>query len=843
MPSADPYQRRQKRARRAREGSVSESAADQFRKAASERGILVPDDMTTGRLQRCVVLGRSKGNKDGAYLFHPDGLPAGGFENLADGKGWENWHAALDRPLTDQESASYQERIEVAKKLREAEEAQLRAAAADRAQTTWEKASPCEYHPYLATKGVQAHGLRVLGDKLVMPFYTPSGAISTLQTITATGSKIFQTGGRVKGCFYMLGQVTDGALAIAEGFATAASVHEATGLPVAVAGNAGNLRPVAEALRLIHPKVTLVICADDDPKEGNPGLTAATNAAAAVKGRVAIPEWKGSRPERDKDFNDLAKTQGLAAVKACVLGESEEEAKPSRRLPTIKVNSEAQVTTDALKALTPHQDFYQRSGELVRVVPFGSGQARLHPVHGPWLREVLSKRARFADARGKRLVPDWLPAMIVERRDWPEVPEMRAIVTAPVFLEDGRVLAKPGLDRESGLFFANERASRFSIPTNPGLSDAKTATERLFDVVADFPFALSPSPACHRAAWLAFLLTLVARFAVDGPVPFALLDAPSQGSGKGLLTKITSLIALGETPPATAASSDEEELRKALLPMLERGDRMGWLDDVSNPFGGRTWNALITAWPEYSDRVLGKSVQRRVPALTVWAVTGNNLSLRGDSTRRALHIRLEPTCEKPEERGGWRHENLRGWVAVNQPGLLSAALTILRAYHLAGRPNSNLPTQGSFEEWSRLVRDCVYWVTGEDVTGTQRALGAVGDEGRLAMATFFDFIRVSFSTTPFDSALLMKRLTKQLTNEEEENDRRSALAAADALKLGPGELSSKSLGAILRTHRGAVVGSYRLDSTPGNKRTTYRLAEIAVSAVSAVSANYIAQGA
>jgi putative DNA primase/helicase len=359
----------------------------------------------------------------------------------------------------------------------------------------------------------------------------------------------------------------------------------------------------------------------------------------------------------------------------------------------------------------------------------------------------------------------------------------------------------------------------------PIKADAEAAWADLLQVVQDFPFASEPSPECHRAAWLAFLLTLAGRFAVDGPTPFALVDAPSQASGKGLLVKVTSLIALGCIAPVMQASNDDEELRKAILPVLNSGARLGWLDDVANPFGGRVWNAVITAWPEYSDRLLGQSAQLRVPTSTVWAITGNNLSLRGDSTRRALHIRLEPACERPEDRGNFHHADLVGWVQVHQPRLLAAALTILRAFHAAGSPASGLNPAGSFEAWSKTVRDCVYWLTGQDATATQRALGAVGDESRLALAGLWSACAKHFPSCAFTSDGLLKALE---TDPE-------AQASAETLKRGPGELNAKSLGRLLRAHRGTIAEGLRLDSEQSNRRTLYRISQVAVSAVSAVS--------
>ena len=131
-----------------------------------------------------------------------------------------------------------------------------------------------------------------------------------LQFIGEAGSKRFLTGGRVKGCCSLIGEPGD-VVCIAEGFATGASVHEATGHAVAFAFDCGNLQSVAKAMRALFPNVQIVIAADDDyHTAGNPGLTKARKAAAAIGGLIAVPDFGADRPEDAKDFNDLAAHRG-----------------------------------------------------------------------------------------------------------------------------------------------------------------------------------------------------------------------------------------------------------------------------------------------------------------------------------------------------------------------------------------------------------------------------------------------------------------------------------------------------------------------------------------------------
>ena len=265
-------------------------AIEQFRDALRGRGIIAPDDLLAdGRLHRCDVDAGARGKGDAAYLLHGDGIPAGGFENWRDGLGWENWKADTGRTFTSDERAAYGARMNAARKEREAENAKRKAEASQRAAAIWAASKPGP-HAYLERKGIEAHGARVSRDSLVIPARDASGMLHSLQFITPDGGKQFLRGGRIEGCYFSIGGKPDNVLCIAEGVATGASIHQATGHPVAVAFNAGNLDAVARALRTKLPAVRLIVCGDDDcDTEGNPGRTKANSAAHAVGGFVALP--------------------------------------------------------------------------------------------------------------------------------------------------------------------------------------------------------------------------------------------------------------------------------------------------------------------------------------------------------------------------------------------------------------------------------------------------------------------------------------------------------------------------------------------------------------------------
>lgn len=178
---------------------------------------------------------------------------------------------------------------------------------------------------YLDAKDIEPHGIKAGNEGYLVPLRDVGGKLWNLQTIRDIGQKRFLPGGRVKGCYFSIGK-PEGAVIVCEGFATGASIHEATGQAVAVAFTAGNLPAVTQALRQRYPDIRLIVAADDDSHDaGNPGLTKATAAAQAVGGLLAVPVFPKhvERTKEATDFNDLHRVDCKAAVKACI-----ETAKP-----------------------------------------------------------------------------------------------------------------------------------------------------------------------------------------------------------------------------------------------------------------------------------------------------------------------------------------------------------------------------------------------------------------------------------------------------------------------------------------------------------------------------------
>ncbi len=208
-----------------------------------------------------------------------------------------NWKQAIDekwfsgkphKEQTAEEKRQFAQKMAAAKAKQEEEQRRIHAAAEKRASDTLSKArSASSLHPYLVRKGVKAHGVKQLGESLVVPVRNGQGQLTSLQFINPDGEKKFLSGGQCKGCYHSIGGKPEKVLLLAEGYATAATLNEATGYPCAVAFSAGNLKPVALALKGKYPQVQIVICADADPV----GRAAAIDAANTVGGTWLEPDF------------------------------------------------------------------------------------------------------------------------------------------------------------------------------------------------------------------------------------------------------------------------------------------------------------------------------------------------------------------------------------------------------------------------------------------------------------------------------------------------------------------------------------------------------------------------
>jgi putative DNA primase/helicase len=325
---------------------IPEDPRHEFGEALRRAGLLIDGlPEMDGKLRRVRVDGDRRGGKSGAYAGFLDGYPAGYIENFKTGLK-ENWKASASGARLTEED---RERL-----FRES--AERRAIREDRAKAIHNQtiglliayldqlAPATADHPYLCSKAVGRHGVgigvsraplnvfagedkpQVWGHSgnLIIPLHTVDGQLVGAQSVGPDGHKSFPRGCRWGGGMYLItGRIPPrgvlSTIVIAEGYATAATIHELTGLPVAAALTAGNLETVAKACRDRYPGAEIYIAGDNDhqrerqlgpdgrPKK-NVGREAATRAAHASGATTVLPPF--AEHEHGSDWNDLAKLKG-----------------------------------------------------------------------------------------------------------------------------------------------------------------------------------------------------------------------------------------------------------------------------------------------------------------------------------------------------------------------------------------------------------------------------------------------------------------------------------------------------------------------------------------------------
>jgi len=494
--------------------------------------------------------------------------------------------------------------------------------------------------------------------------------------------------------------------------------------------------------------------------------------------------------------------------------------------PVIVISTEEHlVNAEAAAALASDPEIYQRGGMLVRIINDKANDNGIRWSAGPRIdllpREILRERLAKAAAWKKVSVgrsgqlreqadhpPQWCIGAVHARGEYPGIRHLHAVVQHPVLRPDGTVVCTSGYDAQSGLYLHLNES--IAVPNHPTRQEVQEACSNLLDIVSDFPFE---SPA-HKAGWLAGLLTPLARFAFEGPAPLFLVDANVRGAGKGLLLQTLGLIVNGREPTIATYTKDEDELRKRITALVIAGEVMAVFDNLEGRFGNGTLDAALTA-SSWQDRLLGVNRIVSAPMLITWYATGNNVHLGADTARRICPIRMESDKERPEERQEFRYPDLLTHVRTNRGRLLKAALTILRGYCAADKPDMKLPAWGTYNGWSGLVRSAVVWAGLPDPASSRANLmehadtTAQGMQGLLTSLQHLDPERRGLTAAELITWAKVEPPT-EVTSE-----------LRSAIEELVGKLDSTALGCKLRDFRRRIVGGLFLDSA-GKKRKAQR---------------------
>lgn len=452
---------------------------------------------------------------------------------------------------------------------------------------------------------------------------------------------------------------------------------------------------------------------------------------------------------------------------------------------------DARVDYAISKLTNPKLNLYTRANRLVQVVPASGELCEIQDLKYGRLEEILG--VTLEDTGLARSITNYVFA----RGSYPALRRLEGIADFPALKPDGSIALKSGYDSATRTYFEIDPKLASEIVVGQSLTDAQRALSTLFELVCDFPFA----SAAGSAAWVAMLLTPLARPAIAGPTPLGLIEASTSSSGKTLLADLIFKVVQGAALNTRTAPSTNEEWAKTMLSILRSGAPIVLFDNVQQMVKSDALDQVLTG-VRFSSRVLGASEDITVAVRTSFLLTANNAKISTDLVRRSVCCRLEPLDERPEFRNNFKHPELIEHTKEHRAKYLSAALTILHAYAKAGRPGVNGRAMGSYSAWSRVVRDAIIWAGGEDCATTQDDLRESADVETDEQGAFL---------AAWHGALGSKPVTVSDVVDKTRVDERLRVALEDLLPTN--ETSrTKALGNRLRRMRGKRISSYHLDS-------------------------------
>jgi hypothetical protein len=364
---------------------------------------------------------------------------------------------------------------------------------------------------------------------------------------------------------------------------------------------------------------------------------------------------------------------------------------------------------------------FQNGGALVRIAGAGP-KTRIEALGETAMYGILARSANWHNVTEEAVTAappsrDTARDMLVNPD--PGLPPLDSVVRTPTFGKDAMLITTPGYHRSDALWmFPDDSLDIPEVPAKPTCEQIASARALLVDeLLVDFPF-VRDSDRAHAIA--AILLPFLRRM-IAGLAPIHLIEAPTQGSGKGLLASLISIVSTGLAAEGRTVPENEDEVRKMITAELVTGRPIILLDNLSEKrvLESPALASVVTV-PYWTDRLLGESEMLHLRNNALWLMTGNNPRLSAELSRRCIRVRIDPRIDMPWLRGGFRHPLITEWAQKNRSALVHAALTLIQAWIAAGRPLHETRL-GSFEKWSEVMGTVL------DVAGIPGFLGNLNE--------------------------------------------------------------------------------------------------------------------
>jgi hypothetical protein len=472
------------------------------------------------------------------------------------------------------------------------------------------------------------------------------------------------------------------------------------------------------------------------------------------------------------------------------------------------------------------QAIYQRGGMLTRPVKLDkalgesndvrrqAGSTVLSAVKEHWLIEQMGRVLKWHRQSKESFTqidpPPIYARTLLSRGEW-LFPVLRGVVMTPTLALDGRIISEPGFDAESGLLVDVTLGAFPPVPVAPTHEDAYRALDALKHPLRGFPFVDDAA----RSVALSALLTGLVRMSLR-TAPLHGFDAPAAGTGKSLLAEMVGLLATGVLPPALSQGKTDDEDEKRLSTVLFAGDPVIHIDNCERAISGDFLCSMLTQ-EVVQARILGLSERRVLPATALVLASGNNLTMAGDTSRRAVMCRLDAQTEKPDTRVF--DFDCHAEVLAARPALVIAGLTILRAYVLAGRPSKFTP-MGSFNDWG-WIRGALLWLDSADPADTRLTI-LENDPKKDELLSVLDLWETALGTQEIDLASIHRMAEDHTLTTPAVVELRDGLITSAGCR----EWNAKSIAWWLKRHKDRIVDGKCIRSETFRDRQHWKLAVV-----------------
>ena len=513
------------------------------------------------------------------------------------------------------------------------------------------------------------------------------------------------------------------------------------------------------------------------------------------------------------------------------------EASAARMKPTIRVMAGEmnRVVDAAERELAYSGRHYQRGGLIVTVVTDpGTRETRVDNISQPALVRALSGAATWERFDGRS--EDWVrsdpPArhtsVLFDSASYPHLPVLNGLARQPYLRPDGSLMTVAGYDPATGMFGVFD-AREFCVPETPTRSQAKAALTLLKDLLVEFSFASESDLAASLVAMLSATIRPSLAHA-----PMFHVRAHMVGSGKSYLCELITAFATPQRSTPSTFPADDEECRKMLLAGLLLSPAVVEFDNLTGDLLAHKSLCTVLTSEFMSGRILGVSKTATVSTRTLFLSSGNNVGPVQDMTRRCISILLNPGCETPAARSFTRPDLVRD-VLRERGRYVSAALTIVCAWIVAGRPKTACKPLAGYGDWSDLCRQPLLWLNCADPTAS--VFEAMSDDpDRETLGRLLTAWQSVFGKTP---AMVRDAVKQALASYDEHVDLREVLRdIADER----GEINRRKLGWWIRRHSGRIVEGRRFVRASGNRSAEAWQVEVVESVLPVSSVSTLSNG-